>query len=53
MRMTRHGRSRQNLSLQLTSMIDVVFLLLVFFILTFKVVAPEGNFSLAMPRDGI
>ncbi len=30
-------------------MIDVVFLLLIFFMLTLKVVAPEGDFSINMP----
>ncbi len=36
--------------LQMTPMIDIVFLLLVFFIMTFKIVAPEGNFNIKMPR---
>jgi biopolymer transport protein ExbD len=31
-------------------MIDIVFLLLVFFILTFRVVAPEGDFLVEMPQ---
>lgn len=35
--------------LQMTSMIDVVFLLLIFFILTFNVVKLEGDFSIRMP----
>ncbi|WP_164103452.1 ExbD/TolR family protein [Candidatus Laterigemmans baculatus] len=35
--------------LQMTSMIDVVFLLLIFFILTFKIVELEGDFSIRMP----
>jgi len=30
-------------------MIDIVFQLLIFFILTFKVVAPEGQFNIKMP----
>jgi biopolymer transport protein ExbD len=33
----------------MTSMIDVVFLLLIFFILTFKIVELEGDFSIRMP----
>lgn len=33
----------------MTSMIDVVFLLLIFFVMTFKIVAPEGDFSIKMP----
>jgi biopolymer transport protein ExbD len=36
---------------QLTSMIDVVFQLLIFFILTFQVVAPEGQFGIKMPQS--
>ena len=36
--------------LQMTPMIDIVFLLLVFFIMTFRIVAPEGNFNIKMPR---
>lgn len=38
--------------LQMTSMIDVVFLLLIFFILTFNVVEMEGDFSIKMPLAG-
>jgi biopolymer transport protein ExbD len=46
------GRRRavdQQRSLQLTAMIDIVFLLLVFFVMTFRVVAPEGDLALALP----
>ena len=35
--------------LQMTSMIDIVFLLLVFFIMTFKIVEQEGDFNVRMP----
>jgi biopolymer transport protein ExbD len=38
--------------LQMTPMIDIVFQLLVFFILTFKVVAQEGDFDIRMPIMG-
>jgi len=34
--------------LQLSSLIDVVFLLLVFFVLTFRIVAMEGDFNVKM-----
>jgi len=34
----------------MTSLIDVVFLLLVFFLVTFQVAAPEGNFDVKMSR---
>jgi biopolymer transport protein ExbD len=33
----------------MTPMIDVVFQLLAFFVLTFKVVVPEGDFGITMP----
>ena len=34
-------------------MIDVVFLLLVFFLMTFKIVAPEGDFDVKMPQAAV
>ena len=44
------GEHREDrVELQMTSMIDVVFLLLVFFVLTFKVVELEGDFAIRMP----
>jgi len=36
-------------TLNLTPMIDIVFQLLVFFIMTFKIVSPEGDFNIRMP----
>ena len=38
--------------LQMTPLIDVVFLLLTFFIMTFKIVMPEGEFAVRMPLTG-
>ncbi len=38
------------IQLEMTPMIDIVFQLLVFFIMTFKVVAVEGDFNIKMPR---
>jgi biopolymer transport protein ExbD len=35
--------------LQMTSLIDVVFLLLIFFVTTFKIAAQEGDFNVKMP----
>ena len=35
--------------LNMTSMIDVVFLLLIFFVMSFKIVEQEGDFSIRMP----
>lgn len=43
----RHGE--EQIEIQMTPMIDIVFQLLVFFIMTFKIVAPEGDFSIKMP----
>ncbi|QDU55300.1 ExbD/TolR family protein [Aeoliella mucimassa] len=37
------------IELQMTPMIDIVFQLLVFFIMTFKIVLPEGDFNIRMP----
>lgn len=39
----------EDIKLNMTAMIDVVFQLLVFFILTFKIVALEGDFNVKMP----
>ena len=35
----------------MTAMIDIVFLLLVFFVMTFKVLGPEGDFMLTMSAE--
>ncbi len=39
----------EEIRLNMTAMIDIVFQLLVFFIMTFKVVAMEGDFNIRMP----
>lgn len=39
----------EQIELQMTPMIDIVFQLLVFFIMTFKIVAQEGDFNVRMP----
>lgn len=48
----RHSTSsgQDKIELQMTSMIDIVFQLLVFFVMTFKIVAQEGDFSINMPQ---
>jgi len=43
----RHGDEK--VEIQMTPMIDIVFQLLVFFIMTFKIVSPEGDFNIKMP----
>lgn len=45
----RHADRRDRIELQMTPMIDIVFQLLVFFIMTFKIVLPEGDFNIRMP----
>ncbi len=42
----------EKIELQMTPMIDIVFQLLVFFIMTFNVVAQEGDFNIRMPAVG-
>ena len=45
----RHAGREEKIALQMTPMIDVVFQLLVFFVMTFKIVLPEGDFNIRMP----
>ncbi|SMP40391.1 Biopolymer transport protein ExbD [Neorhodopirellula lusitana] len=48
----RNRESGQSNELNMTSMIDIVFLLLIFFVMTFKIVEMEGDFSIKMPLAG-
>ncbi len=43
------GSTDEKIELQMTPMIDIVFQLLVFFIMTFKIVTLEGDFNIKMP----
>lgn len=45
----RTSKSESKIELQMTPMIDIVFNLLVFFIMTFKIVELEGDFDVKMP----
>jgi biopolymer transport protein ExbD len=46
----RHGTSTlDKIELQMTPMIDIVFQLNIFFLFTFKIVLPEGDFNVHMP----
>jgi biopolymer transport protein ExbD len=45
----RHTRKAEKIELQMTPMIDVVFLLLCFFVWNVRIVAPEGDFNIRMP----
>ena len=49
MRFRNSSRSSGKSDQQFTSMIDVVFLLLIFFMLTLKIVEPEGDSTIHMP----
>lgn len=51
MKIRRAGRQPEEITLQMTPMIDIVFLLLVFFVMTFKIIAPEGDFNIKMPAQ--
>ena len=39
--------------MDMTPMIDMVFQLLIFFMLTFKILAQEGDFGISMPLSGV
>jgi biopolymer transport protein ExbD len=45
----RHQRPKEEIVLQMTPMIDIVFQLLAFFIMSFKLVTQEGDFNIKMP----
>lgn len=45
----RNQKPKEEVNLQITSMIDVVFQLLAFFVMTFKIVSQEGDFNIKMP----
>lgn len=45
----RRATLTEKIALDMTPMIDAVFQLLVFFILTLKIVAPEGDFNVSLP----
>lgn len=48
----RHGtKALDKIELQMTPMIDIVFQLNIFFLLTFKIVLPEGDFNIHMPSE--
>lgn len=47
----RHANHREDVKLQMTPMIDIVFQLMVFFVFTFKITLPEGDFNVRMPAE--
>ena len=50
--MRRNRRPLEKPKINMTPMIDVVFLLLIFFVLTFKFIMPEGDFNVRMSPMG-
>ncbi len=57
MKVRHAGQDERKIEIQMTPMIDIVFQLLVFFIMTFKIVSAEGDFNIRMPaaapREGL
>lgn len=51
MRIRRHDMGK--VEMQMAAMIDIVFQLLIFFMLTLKIVAPEGDFNINMPLGAV
>jgi biopolymer transport protein ExbD len=47
----RNKHEAEKIELQMTPMIDIVFQLLIFFIMTFKIVSLEGDFNIRMPTS--
>ena len=45
--------SAEKLDTNMSAMIDIVFLLLIFFMLTLRVAEPEGEFNVNMPSNAI
>lgn len=45
----RHAENIDKIELQMTPMIDIVFQLNVFFLFTFRIILPEGDFNIHMP----
>lgn len=46
------SKPEEKAELNMTAMIDIVFQLLIFFIMSFKIVSPEGDFNIRMPPSG-
>ncbi len=53
MRIRNTNRPSDSIKLDLTAMIDIVFQLMVYFIMTFKITALEGDFNINMPTSAV
>jgi biopolymer transport protein ExbD len=49
----RRNETEQKIEMANAAMIDIVFQLLIFFMLTLKIVAPEGDFNINMPLGAV
>lgn len=49
MKIRNRNSATEKIETQMAPMIDVVFQLLIFFMLTLKIIEPEGNFDINMP----
>jgi biopolymer transport protein ExbD len=49
MRFRHSHKTLDKIELQMTPMIDIVFQLNIFFLFTFKIILPEGDFNIRMP----
>uniref|UniRef100_A0A7C2PBX0 Biopolymer transporter ExbD n=1 Tax=Schlesneria paludicola TaxID=360056 RepID=A0A7C2PBX0_9PLAN len=49
MKLTKRDSGPSKVEIPMAPMIDIVFQLLIFFMLNLKIVAPEGNFNINMP----
>lgn len=49
----RKSNSSDKVDVQMAPMIDIVFQLLIFFMLTLKILAPEGDFNINMPLGAV
>jgi biopolymer transport protein ExbD len=49
MRIRNVGRHGEGVELMMTPMVDIVFQLLIFFLMTFKITSAEGDFNVKMP----
>lgn len=47
----RDVKAPEKVDIQMTPMIDIVFQLMAFFLMTFKVAAVEGDFNMKLPKD--